>query len=389
MFEDGEFEPDVDSSSSDYDEASSYASQRELEEIERERKRLHSGSMIAISLKVEDDKNSQTKLRYLKRLQLKGKTKKKRGRKARNLLRDKLDSLGMVESTKRIVALQSSSEEVSDDDDYSVSCQIIDWEQASWGKTESLLNHLSLPEISSLIGWAHNLQSDEICDPNPLLGIPDSPFPPSILEFIRKNAYLAIKRQNRITWIDKKFLLNHPRLCSKTKKVRQDRVFKNKSYWNYKSNDETYDFLKNLSKENKSVTRKVPSSCAPLHVKKTPIPLDISGRVALGMVIEEMITHSFLPLAKCHIASCRRKADNFNELTMPLEEVILSSKRQFPLLSAIPVDCESKKDLSSTWCNSRGLDTFFVQKNMHLYSKLLPSPPSLPNRPMSGKIYRG
>lgn len=337
-----------------------------------------SGSMVSFPSSIRMTDKVQTEQQYLRRLEARGVDKLYLGRCKRTRQRKSLLNGDLQELTKTIIALQSSSSE-DDSDDGRIDLPTIDWGQAAWGSQESLFGHLPLSDFTSLIGWAHYLKSDDDCPQNDLMDVPNIPLAPSLLKFIRAQAVVTTMKPGSITWKTKAFLANEdPEVHLKTKHwQKKRRLDQHKEFWAYNSDDETYQWMKENWKPTLAFTVTAPVPSRKKIVMNKPIPLDTSAQVALGMVIEEILTSNFIPLARHHVAACREKADAFDDWTMPAEEAILASQSASPLPSLVDVNGQGDPDLVAKWCKSRGLDAIFVQNNMHVYSKLLPCPPSV------------
>ena len=336
-----------------------------------------SGSMISFPTSVRITDKVQTEQQYLRRLEARGADKLYIGRRKRKRQKKSLSNGGLHELAKTIIALQSSSSE-DDSDDERIDLPTIDWGQAEWGSQESLFGHLTASDFSSLIGWAHHLKSDDDCPQNPLIDVPSIPLAPSLLKFIKAQAVMTTVKPVSITWKAKTFLANEdPEVHMKTKHwEKRRRLEQHKSFWAHNSDDETYQWMKENWKPTLAYKVTVPVPSRRKTLIHEPIPLDTSAQVALGMLIEEILTSSLIPLARHHVARCRKKVDAFADWTLPAEEAILASKSASPLPSLVAVKGEGDPDLVTKWCESRGLDTIFVQNNMHVYSKLLPCAPS-------------
>lgn len=338
-----------------------------------------SGSVISFPSSIRITDKVQTEQQYLRRLEARGTGKLYDGRSKRRRQKKSLSKGGLHELTKTIIALQSSSSE-DESDDGRIDFPTIDWRQAEWGSQESLFGHLTVSDFSSLIGWAHHLKSDSECPQNDLMDVPNIPMAPSMLKFIKAQAVVTTMKPARITWKTKTFLANEdPEVHLTTKQwQKRRRLDQHKEFWMYNSDDETYRWMKENWKPTSAfkVTVPVPRK---LKMIKQPIPLEVSAQVALGMIIEEVLTASLIPLARHHAARCRDKEDAFYDWTMPAEEALLASRTSSPLPSSVAVNGEPDPNLVARWCESRGLDTVFVQSNMHVYSKLLPCAPSVTN----------
>jgi hypothetical protein len=163
------------------------------------------------------------------------------------------------------------------------------------------------------------------------------------------------------------------------------------------------------------------------HSKNTPIfeCFDQSALVALGMVLEESITSSLMPLARAHVARCRRLEEeesknvatttaaresltSFREWTLPPAEAVaqlqarggvsdsdrsscskgtetvLPSTRS-PDRHALPDGAqefsrlhmplteeeEEHQDALDRWCRAHGLEVDFVLSNMDIFASLV------------------
>jgi hypothetical protein len=268
-----------------------------------------SGSMIKFPRSVKIDDTIQTEEQYLKRLEKRGERALRVGRTSRKRQRTSLKKGGLGNLTKTIVALQSSSSEDDSDDDRRIDFPILDWDRAEWGDQESLFQHLPTEAFSSLIGWAHHLKSDNDCPQNRLLDVPNTPLPPSLLKFITDEAVLTTSRPGSISWQTQHFLMSEGIESPIKQKHWQTykRLDQHKSFWAYNSDDENYQWMKENWKPTTSVEITVPIPSRKSLISTEPIPLDTSARVALGMVIEELLTDSLLPLARHHVARCRKR----------------------------------------------------------------------------------
>ncbi|GKY96182.1 hypothetical protein MPSEU_000578100 [Mayamaea pseudoterrestris] len=245
----------------------------------------------------------------------------------------------------------------------------IDWNehefaQSYWG--EALFpNHMSQLEIAHLIGWATHQQSPmPLPSHNPLIGLSNDPLPPSVHAYINQAA-CEILQQQEVTRREQE--LRHQQLPEAIR--------------------------------------------VPLHHKPLPWEsFDASAIEAVGVVLEDMMTASLLPLATLHVERCRRKEQEsnlpaFEDWTLPPEEAIsmlmregnsscANSNAQLPgLPTASPpvktlvasntanthVYTEQSDDETSrreqaiqTWCDSQQLDRQFVRDNADLFRWFLP-----------------
>ena len=278
--------------------------------------------------------------------------------------------------------------------------------------------------------------------PSPLLGLPNTPLPPSYLQYISEMArhYVEAPVQQRDKWTPCSFLTTADSLDAKpVSKKKQKR--KDWQQWDYDSEDETYQRLK-AKHDNSHVTLHVPcpakkekpenKGAAKPDNGRTHLyeSMDTSALVALGMVWEDAITASLLPLARQHVARCRRleqqkpsetaspspndmsnrsegeaRMDPFQEWTLPPEQAIWRLAQEdasSELSSTLPPTRVSNQcfDRASSvnemlvnrfgnreqreqqavdnWCHSRNLDPTFVKNNMDLYGVVLPRAPTTP-----------
>ena len=212
-----------------------------------------------------------------------------------------------------------------------------------WGQIP-LTSYIPVRELDSLVGWATHIEdSKATTEPNhnPLVDLPNSPLPPSILQMLRDAAWKAINADEK---------------------------------------------KKNLFEA-----------------------FDQSALVALGMLLEEMITASLVPIAELHVKRCRRLEEQdssrsraFQEWTLPPEEAIMEiinddHSRQddevsLPIalpptrtavpdapkwsLLNLPLTETRNQQAGFTWCQSQRLDPTFVIDNMDVFSIFLPDEPA-------------
>lgn len=240
-----------------------------------------------------------------------------------------------------------------------------------WAK-EPLLKYLPHPEISNLIGWAHYgtnngttvndwEQGDPLKTkakakpqpPNPLLEIePDGPLPTSHLAFLQDKAKVMVQGKPENPNISKAKVMEESLEC----------------------------ILESF---------------------------DTSASVALGMVLEEMITANLLPLAEAHVQRCRQleqqeeqlkpvsprpENPSFQEWTLPPEEAIFNiitssltsdSSGNLPsacpptrsILANMPQGEDTGQEAAAKFCKRHDLKSRFVQKNMDIYKWFLPTAP--------------
>jgi hypothetical protein len=413
--------------------------------------------------------------RYLHRV---GLEKKKQARTKRRKLREILTRTGAEFDLKQYPTLQSSS---SEDSDYQE--ENSDWEREtvdvqamahdSWWAKETLYGIMPVTEISKLVGWATHQTHDGTrsdkgignlvaaaasiaCEgtpgnaagasesttqrqiPSPLLGLPNTPLPPSYLQYLSEVARSYVEEPHqRDKWMPRAFLTTADSLDAKPVSKRRHR--KEWQQWDYDSEDETYQRLK-TSHDNNHVTLHVPcpakkekpenkagtkSNNGRTHLYES---MDTSALVALGMVWEDAITASLLPLARQHVARCRRleqqklselrstndmsnrseeeaRMDPFQEWTLPPEQAIWRLAQEgvnSELPSSLPPTRVSNQCFDRTssvnemlvnrfgtedqreqravdnWCRSRNLDPTFVDNNMDLYGVVLSHAPTTP-----------
>jgi len=307
--------------------------------------------------------------KYLRKLKRSGLKRLRSERKKRKLSREQLQLAGLHDTAKNNFTLQTSSS----DDAYvekTTTLPLIDWENAEWGSEESLCQRMESKEkseeVCSLIGWATHLTGDTLCPQNNLLDFPNTPLPPSMLDYIHRRA--TASRSRTISWRKRTFKIRKTPSNDKSKRPMVywlKRRVKRKWKWQHGIDDKDYQWMKENFKP-----RDKTSVTVPVGKNDLSLPLTVSGQIALGMVVEEVITASLMPFARLHAANCRQKVDAFHHWTVPPEEAILSSPETSHLPSA-----SNAKDLLK-WCYSRGLDYKFVKKNSHLYSKILAISPS-------------
>mmetsp|Transcript_30869 Transcript_30869/g.46866 ORF Transcript_30869/g.46866 Transcript_30869/m.46866 type:complete len:467 (-) Transcript_30869:140-1540(-) len=308
---------------------------------------------------------------YLRRLKKAGLRRLNKERKNRRIQREKLQlaqetlqRAGFPHTMENNTHLLSSSS----DDSYvqkTTNLPLIDWDNAEWGHEEPFCKYMTMKsqEACSLVGWATHLSSDTPCSQNDHLDLPNTPLPPSILDEISRQA----SSYQYLTWRKRKIHLKKKRRKrrkqGKPKPKTDYRHCQPKWPWKYGYNDEDYQWLKKNWKP-----KKIPLTLPfPARGKNNfSMSLDISAKVALGMVVEEVVTASLMPFARMHVASCLKKEDGFNHWTIPPEEAILDC----PEKSHLP--CLSDATAIQNWCISRNHQYPFVKRNAHLYSKVLP-----------------
>lgn len=309
---------------------------------------------------------------YLRRLKKAGLRRLNKERKNRRIQREKLklaqetlERAGFPHTMENNTHLLSSSS----DDSYvekTTNLPLIDWDNAEWGHEEPFCKYMTMKsqEACSLVGWATHLSNDTLCSQNNHLDLPNTPLPPSILDEINRQASTF----QYLTWRKRKI---HPLERKRRKRRKQGKSKPKSKYrhcqpkwpWKHGYHDEDYQWLKkNFKPKEIPLTLPFPVR-GKNNLSKT---LDISGKVALGMVVEEVVTASLMPFARMHVASCLKKEDNFNHWTIPPEEAILDC----PETNHLP--CLSDATAIQNWCLSRLHKYAFVKKNAHLYCKILP-----------------
>jgi len=285
-------------------------------------------------------------------------------------------------------------------------------------------------------------KNDPLCheQANPLLGLPNTPLPPSHLLYLTEKARALMEQsvQESDEWKPHSFLTNPA--FSDDRPARKRHKRKDWQQWEYDSGDETYQSLKDKGKSHVTIhvprphrkqvksneKEKAKQKDSNSNESRMYHSLDDSALVALGMVWEGMITASLLPLARQHVARCRRleqqrtedtasgevfkrseeedRMDPFQEWTLPPEQAIWRLAQEgvsSELASALPptrvsnkvFDRESsmkemlvnrlgsteqhKQQAVDDWCRTRDLDPAFVSNNMDLFGVLLPRAPSV------------
>jgi hypothetical protein len=255
----------------------------------------------------------------------------------------------------------------------------VDWandqliSHSRWGQ-DKLYRYLPVVEVDKLVGWATHMNSYQSVSTtnggdhgdttfpangtalpksnnNPLLGLPNLPLRPSLL----------------------KHLVHDPATQLALTKLNQSGASKN---------------------------RKRPKSSD--HFDR----FHHSAAVAVGMLAEEMITASLLPLARRHVARCRQQ-ENMADWTLPPEEAIYKlyqdseSSDNDPLPSSAlltariptrstvpgavgtsalnqPVPGVHAKSALDAWCLSRDVDAEMLRTDEGLFRLLVP----MPNAPL-------
>jgi hypothetical protein len=129
---------------------------------------------------------------------------------------------------------------------------------------------------------------------------------------------------------------------------------------------------------------------------------DQSAMVAIGIVMEETLTATLLPLAQKHVQRCQRlesmpdsEEQTFREWTLPPEQAIRkllddgeSLEQGFGLATtrlctraavpsaAMPRPETAKEYAALLWCQTHGLNPIFAKKNMDILRVLLSNKPS-------------
>ena len=173
--------------------------------------------------------------------------------------------------------------------------------------------------------------------------------------------------------------------------------------WQYNKNDETYKLLLSSRRQHKKkVTVTVPieqkedqegGETATTSVSASPVlqnwfnSIERSAQVAVGMLVEEALTASLVPLAQAHVERCRYldAEQAFDEWTLPPTEAILRipnggstwlPSATKPITSGKKTPQAIRVDIVDNWCKARGLDHDEIRNNMDVFSRLLPCPPS-------------
>lgn len=115
---------------------------------------------------------------------------------------------------------------------------------------------------------------------------------------------------------------------------------------------------------------------------------DTSALVAMGMILEEMLTASLLPLAEQHVRRCRGLDTDdqaFQHWTLPAEEAVMEIVRRSSnnlCSGTLPTSKPATRCLSEAaspplkqlkvWCNSHGCSLEDARKNWRIYKTFLP-----------------
>lgn len=427
-----------------------------------------------------------SKSAHNKKLYSRGVMKMKKARTIRRQIRDKVaTNCDTKQLHPKLESSSSSESESSENSDWER--ETVDWQalaHESWWAKECLFGIMPVQEISSLVGWAthhthdgtvattetpHSESANEKTmidipsqddgtndeganstvidarcsaglEDNPLLFLPNVPLPPSYLHYLTEKAreYVESPIQNRDRWKSHTFLASSD--TSDDEKTLETR-YKPKDWqqWEYDSEDETYQATKELLRKRKRlVTMHIPYPSAQIapktkkasETKKAHLfkSLDDSALVALGIVWEEMMTASLLPLAQQHVARCRRLVHNsvsfkssddvvhttdpFQEWTLPPEQAIwrlanegVTTAVALPTMyppTTFPYFCFDRETSVSSasliqhlgnaeqrmqravdnWCHSHALDPAFVSNNMDIFGVFLPCTPTVrPRKP--------
>lgn len=420
------------------------------------------------------------KRRHYHHLHKRGMKRVKKARAYRKQVRERMEKKDDNFDITQYPGLQSSSSEDSDEESNS------DWEQdtvdfqalahdSKWAK-QPLFRLMPVSEISSLVGWAthqthdgtnasdvgNNFEVDGAVDveaannestvpqeamnndttqreqANPLASLPNNPLPPSYLRYLAEKAQSFIEEPIQETneeWKPHSFLTSADS-WDEERPTKKRHTRKDWQQWDHDSEDETYQSLlqnkpvdhvtihvpqrpkKKIKSSNNSETSSVAKNSRLYH------SMDDSALVALGMVWEDMVTALLMPLARQHVARCRRleqekiassgrssnesqaegSADPFQEWTLPPEQAIWRLAQEgvkSELPSALPptrissqyFDRESTVDeflvnrmgsadqrqqqAVDNWCSTHELQLAFVRSNMDLYGTMLPVAPTV------------
>lgn len=276
---------------------------------------------------------------------------------------------------------ESSSEDGSDDE--MVKIPAIDWSQADYGKKEPLHRLMSLPQMSSLVGWATHLSDDKYdshskIQNHSLLDLPNTPLQYCTLQYIKEKSVLTKPQEAEMPFqtqtfnsrSDEEVIHAVPRAWRTIERLEED-----KESWTYGENDETYRWVKLNMKETRRVRMTALTKARGFTKVVEKFKLDISGQVALGMVVEEALTSVLMPMAKLHVARCQQIDNAFDDWTLPPDEAVILATNDTPCEEIAVDECSSTRDFVKRWAETRELEPNFVLKNMDIYSKLIFSRP--------------
>ena len=328
--------------------------------------------------------NPDSEVKYRRKLARNGKMVIEEARKKRRAIREVLRSAG-----KDITGVESSSEEDEDEEDRIQSfSRMVDWYEigrSTWWANVPIFNAMPVSAISSAVGWAHHQTHDGVNnyipmeDTNSSLDLPNTPFPSSHLEWIAERATKRVKKQI-VSWKNHTYLSSADYTTGRSNTAVPQSNLKRLEWqtWDYDSQDETYQQFRSF-KPNRTVDVTIPF-VRKVHVTETHMSdlLCTSGKVALGIVLEELLTSSLLPLAREHVKRCRALDEQmaFNEWALPPEEAILKTRIGAASLGSAQ-NVTQRSDFDQ-WCASRNLDPTHVLKNKDLYGRVLPFCLALP-----------
>ena len=281
-------------------------------------------------------------------------------------------------------------------------------------------NHVH--EDSATVRQAHQQQSNAGAAPdhqgdNPLLFLPNTPLPPSHLKYLAKMAkgYAEQPVVTQYRWHSRTYLASSDTSDDEDRKSKPKYNQNRRAWqqWEYDDNDETYKAARELLKKRKRrVTLHVPGAAEEQRKVKSHLyeTLDDTALVALGMAWEEAITASLLPLARQHVARCRKleetakdtnsittepDMDAFHQWTLPPEQAIWKLAQEEVATPGIPSarpptrihrpfeSIARRRDHGESreqqavleWCQNHNLDPAFVQNNMDVYRTCIPCAP--------------
>lgn len=205
------------------------------------------------------------------------------------------------------------------------------------------------------------------------MDLPNTPMPSSHLEWIAERTTKRVKRQI-VSWKNHTYLSSADYAAERLNTAVPQSNLKRLEWqtWGYDSQDETYQQFKSF-KPKRTVDVTIPF-VRKVHVAETCMTdlLCTSGRVALGIVLEELLTASLLSLAREHVKRCRTLDEQmaFNEWALPPEDAILKISPGAASLGSAE-NMVQRSDFDQ-WCSSRNLDPTLVLKNKDLYGRVHP-----------------
>lgn len=322
--------------------------------------------------------NPDSEVKYRRKLAKNGRILIREARKRRRETREVLRSTG-----KDITGVESSSEEDEDEEDrlHPLS-RMVDWYEfgrSKWWADVPVFNAMPVSAVSSAVGWAHHQTHDgmnhyiTVEEMNSYLDLPNTPMPSSHLEWIAERTTKRVKRQI-VSWKNHTYLSSADYAAERLNTAVPQSNLKRLEWqtWGYDSQDETYQQFKSF-KPKRTVDVTIPF-VRKVHVAETCMTdlLCTSGRVALGIVLEELLTASLLSLAREHVKRCRTLDEQmaFNEWALPPEDAILKISPGAASLGSAE-NMVQRSDFDQ-WCSSRNLDPTLVLKNKDLYGRVHP-----------------